>query len=526
MKKALILVILFSLIPLWPFFRRGYFESHDGEWMVIRFTAFHQTLKSGQFPVRFVDRLNNNYGYPVLNFLYPLPFYLAEIPKLLGAGFVDSVKIVFVISTILSAALMFIALAQKFSPPASLSGAIIYLFSPYRFVDLYSRGSLGESVAFAVIPLALLAIFKIEKNQKKYLPVLAISTALLITAHNVFALFFLPLLIVTSVFYGRKYLKESLLAYLLGIFTAAFFWIPALLDLKYVRLSQIKVSEITQYLVNFQNLLFPDWLIGLNPNKVNAVSAQIGIVNIGVIIYALAVQFASIQKSKFFFFLIFTFISVVFLMSNYSYSLWQTIPFIDVIQFPWRMLSVSIFISAIITAFIVEKSKKRTLLSTVIIFSAVITTFAYIKPSVFTNRPDSYYSTNEDTTTVREYMPLWVKEKKPVRADNKFEIDKSARIISQSIKSAKYEATIESAADSQVSVNAVFFPGWQLKIDGVRQNIYYDSRYGLINFSLPKGEHKVIINYSKTPVHTTSELLSLTALILTCAHFFKLKNEV
>ncbi len=33
---------------------------------------------------KFVDRLNNNYGYPVFNFLYPLPFYLAEIPKIIG----------------------------------------------------------------------------------------------------------------------------------------------------------------------------------------------------------------------------------------------------------------------------------------------------------------------------------------------------------------------------------------------------------------------------------------------------------
>ena len=78
MKRALILITFLTLIGLWPFFRPGYFESHDGEWMVIRFTAFHQTLAVGQFPVRFVDRLNNNYGYPVVNFLYPLPFYLCR----------------------------------------------------------------------------------------------------------------------------------------------------------------------------------------------------------------------------------------------------------------------------------------------------------------------------------------------------------------------------------------------------------------------------------------------------------------
>src|SRR3989337_4065811 len=125
MIKHLALIIFLSLLALWPFFRKGYFETHDGEWMIIRFSAFHQTLSSGQFPVRFVDRLNNNYGYPVLNFLYPLPFYFAEIPKVLGFGFVDSVKIIFVFSTVSSVVTMYWALSQVFDKRAGFAGAAL-----------------------------------------------------------------------------------------------------------------------------------------------------------------------------------------------------------------------------------------------------------------------------------------------------------------------------------------------------------------------------------------------------------------
>src|SRR3989344_5861086 len=138
-KFQIYLIIVLSLIALWPFFKPGYFESHDGEWMVIRFSAFHQTLTNGQVPVRFVDRLNNNYGYPVFNFLYPLPFYLAEIPRILGFGFVDSIKIVFVVSTVASAVAMFWALSQVFNKWAVFAGMVLYIFVPYRFVYLYVR---------------------------------------------------------------------------------------------------------------------------------------------------------------------------------------------------------------------------------------------------------------------------------------------------------------------------------------------------------------------------------------------------
>src|SRR3990167_10578406 len=142
-KKYLFIILVLSLLALWPFFKKGYFETHDGDWMIIRLSAFHQTLTAGQFPVRFVDRLNNNFGYPVFNFLYPLPFYFAEIPKLLGFNFQESIKIISVLSTVFSVVAMYWALSQKFSKEASLAGAIIYLFIPYRFVDLYVRGSFG-----------------------------------------------------------------------------------------------------------------------------------------------------------------------------------------------------------------------------------------------------------------------------------------------------------------------------------------------------------------------------------------------
>src|SRR3989344_474432 len=80
MSKFLYPVILsLATLPvLWNLLKPGFYTSHDGEWMVIRLTAFHQALREGQLPVRWLPRLNQGYGYPVTNFLYPLPFSLAE----------------------------------------------------------------------------------------------------------------------------------------------------------------------------------------------------------------------------------------------------------------------------------------------------------------------------------------------------------------------------------------------------------------------------------------------------------------
>lgn len=70
-----------------PLMRSGFFITDDGEWMIIRLSAFYQSLADGQFPVRFLGRLNNSYGYPVSNFLYPGFLYLGSLLHILGASF-------------------------------------------------------------------------------------------------------------------------------------------------------------------------------------------------------------------------------------------------------------------------------------------------------------------------------------------------------------------------------------------------------------------------------------------------------
>lgn len=523
MKRILFPALLFllSIIAVWPFLKTGFFSTHDGDWMVIRFSAFHQTLAAGQFPTRFVDRLNNNYGYPVTNFLYPLPFYAAEIPKVLKFGFVDSIKIVFVLSTLASVLAMYWALRQRFDSLASFVGATIYLYTPYRFVDLYVRGSLGECLAFVFPPICIGAIYKISRGDKKYLPVLAISTALLILSHNVVAFMFLPLIMLFILFMPND--KKKMIVFLfLGILTSAFFALPALYDLQYVRLSQIKVSEISNYLVSPYKIIFPSWGFDPNPNSHGGMSIQFGIVSIAIFLAAAYLLLIGKKRDFKLTSLLIIYVTIFFLMTVYSAPVWQKIPYIDVIQFPWRLLALIVFISAFLAAFIVDFAKKKKLIATLIISGSIISTLPYTLPHNTNNLPDTYYSTNESTTTVRdEYLPIWVKAKNQ-RAGEKVQITPRARLENLQVFPARYSFSIKTPESSTVLVNTIYFPGWQVSANGANVPINYHNPQGLITFKLPKGESKVIINYGKTPVHLLSEIISLVGLIVTGFFFYVL----
>src|SRR5262245_59157359 len=76
---AFFILLVVAIIILSPLFRSGFIVTDDGDWMVIRLTAFYQSLADGQMPVRFLGRLYNGYGYPVANFLYPGYLYFGSL---------------------------------------------------------------------------------------------------------------------------------------------------------------------------------------------------------------------------------------------------------------------------------------------------------------------------------------------------------------------------------------------------------------------------------------------------------------
>ena len=115
-------------------------------------------------------------------------------------------------------------------------------------------------------------------------------------------------------------------------------------------------------------------------------------------------------------------------------------------------------------------------------------------------------------------MPLWVKVLPKERANQKIEV-KNAVLSQINIKSAKYEATINSPEDTDVKINAIYFPGWQAKIDDRKVLIDYQNPLGLMSFQLPRGDHKVIIEYKNSGIHLASEIVSVLALILTGSYF-------
>lgn len=515
-KYSVFFLLVLSCLPASAsLFHSGFFVTDDGEWMIIRFSAFHQAFREGEFPVRLLGRLNQEYGYPVSSFLYPGFMYLAEPFHLIGFGFVDSIKLVLGLSLIVSGVFLYLWLKKFFAEFPSLLGALFYVYAPYHLYDIYKRGSVGEMLALAVVP------FILWQLERKNLFFSSVGLALLILSHNTLALLFLPLIILYMLIpiwksKNKKHVLLTILYFMLfGFGLSAFFWVPVVFELSYTVFTQTTVADWRKYFAPLSLVSYASLLV-------------LFITFIFIIFNKTHIKK---QRLTFVFFLLG--ISSLFLALPISSAIWSILP-TGFVQFPFRFLSVTILCIAFLVASITSlfKGTKQYIfgvtLLTVLFFSAL----PFLKPSAYFDKGDGYYMTNMATTTVLdEYMPLWVKEKPTQRFENKVEIIRGkGEVKGMAYTGKEISFNAESEKQAVVRVNTIYWPGWRALVNGKDVSISYNNRKGLIELQVPEGKHNIHLTFGETPLRMMGNVLTLGSFALLIvvsilARKSKMKNQ-
>lgn len=481
-NKYLFAIIVLSIPVIIPLVHHGFFQTDDGEWMIIRFTAFFQALREGQFPVRWLGRLNQGYGYPLGNFAYPGFMYLGSVIHSVGIGFVDTIKIILGISLISSGIFAFLWLRKWFESIPSLLGSLLYVYAPYHLFDVYTRGSVGEVLSLAVVPFILWQI------ERKSTWLSALGIGFLVLSHNTLAVFFAPIIFLYWIV-SVKRLKLSYLAPIigtvLGCASSAFFAIPAVIELPYTIFNTTQVSE---------------W------NKYFASNSLIGVSSLTILSVSFLVLLKTKEKKMALFFLIVG-LGSAFLSSVVSTPLWQVIP-TSIIQFPFRILSLLLISISFLSAFLLARMDglQKYLIFGALLLIAVVSSYPYMQPKIYFDKGDMYYATNQATTTVKdEYMPKWL-EHIPSSMSEKKVVGENAQISDEVAKSHKITFSLHAQQPTRITVNTAYFPGWRAYVDGRAVPIDYTN--GLISLNAPRGNHFVEIVFGRTLVRMLSEVLS------------------
>ncbi|MCL4359732.1 hypothetical protein M1555_00555 [Patescibacteria group bacterium] len=486
---SLALLTLCSFAILWPLLRHGFFVSDDGEWMIIRLTAFFQSLREGQFPVRFLGRLNNSYGYPVANFLYPGFLYLGSLIHILGFSFVDAVKLILGGSVIGSVWYIYLWLRKSWDETSAFAGSLGFLLAPYLGFDLYKRGSVGEILALLPASAALYALS--SGNQL----LLALAVGFLIVSHNTLALLLFPLIVVWIVL-KRQF--RYFLPVAAGIGLSAFFWMPALFERGYVMFGSIILSKPEQFIVDGTSLY---------------------LLNFGAILACILLLTGHRVKERMLtVWYVSLFVAVVFIATPLGAPLWHSAVLTRYVQFPYRFLAVGLFAGAWIVAASLSgrPTPARIALTACYVLLWAGPVWTIMSRVVPVDRTIGYYTTNEATTTVAdEYMPVWASARPATRAYRRIEFyTGQGSIVLRTGTTERIDAVIHADENSVIQINSLYYPGWGATLDDVPVELRYDNPEGLMRFSVPEGTHHIFVEFRETIFRFTADVISLVSFIV------------
>lgn len=512
MKKkelAIVLLLLVCTIPsVLPLLHHGFFQTDDGEWMIIRLSAFYQALHDGQFPVRWLQRLNFGYGYPVAEFLYPGSFYIASLFHIVRFGFVNSIKMIYGVSLIGSSLFTYFWLRKLFTRFSSFIGALFALYLPYHLYDVYTRSSV-EVFALLWVPFIL---WQIERGSFFYT---AIGITLLILSHNILAALFLPFIIcymLLEIYLSKNKKKtasyySSIVIFSLGLST--FFWLPILFELQNTVFSSTVVSGWNDYFVSVQ---------------------KIGYITFVVLFLAVAffvLKKAALNKHRLTLLnLVFSIVSVGMAM-QVSSPLWQLLP-VKFIQFPFRFLSIIVVTIPFLAAFCISilKRKQQWLIAIILFVILFYSSYSFIKPANFFDKGEGYYYTNDATTTVKdEYMPIWVKQKPVKEPVQQLLITKGeGKLTTITATSNLLLIRVQVKKYSSIQINRIYWPGWKATLDGRQIPISYTNSQGVMTLILPKGNYLLKLTFGEDQIRLFADILSgLTLLMLI---FLELRKNI
>ena len=197
----------FSCMPLlWG----GVFDGHDMLFHLNRIEGIASGLRCGQFPVRIHASTLLGYGYAASEFYPELFLYIPAILRNMGVSLCASVRVFEAGINLLAALSCYVSAKAVFDSRRTAVGAsVLYTLCVYRLVNLYTRATLGESLAMIFFPLIIWSLYEVLRRDDGKWPLLALGMTGVCMSHLLSTLFSVLFCAIAAAFSLPKLMREK-----------------------------------------------------------------------------------------------------------------------------------------------------------------------------------------------------------------------------------------------------------------------------------------------------------------------------
>lgn len=518
----------------------GFYPMHD-DTQVARVVTMGRALLRGQFPVRWVSDLGYGYGYPIYNFYGPLPYYVGGGFYALGVDGLTATKVMILMSSVLSAVFMLLLLRRFVGTTGAVVGTILFLYAPYRAVNIFVRGAVGEVWAISFLPLLVLglALTYIHKRRFDSSIVGGLGLAGIITSHTLLGY---ATVVLCSIGLGLVWLwelftkrfdlgrvKRQIGVLVFGLWLSAFFWLPALAEKGYTNVDS-QVSASSDYRIHFicpEQLWYSAWGFGGSAaGCTDGMSFGLGKIFLMIAFVGLITMLIFWRRSErrvkamLGVGVVITVVSLFFTVP-WSLPVWELLPNFSYLQYPWRFLGYAGFGLSLLgaLAFIQLRRPYNSLLAAIVIGAVLIRTTPLFTPQFTIERNNSSYESAEDiryrvSKISDEYLPPGIP--KPKTADEVVTSTvpgNDSLTVGTEIDTETYvKAILYTKQPQAIRINRAYFPGWEYRVNGTI--IQPTIEQGLPVLTIPGEDSTMQLFFRDTPIRRLSNVLTLGAIII------------
>jgi hypothetical protein len=560
---ALFIPLLILLPVLWALLPGGLPNSADGMVHFTRITEIVSSWRDGVLLPRWSLNLGFGYGIPVFVFGPPLSYWMGALYNLLGFGPEAAYKAMLVTILFIGAtgAYRLGQVLMGIWAGAVMATAIVY--APNQLFTLFVQGNAPQLLAWSFLPWALWATIQIfraprQREQMLYALALALVVSGTLMSHNVVSLIMVPTVGVLALSLWIATRRQRALwitagGGVLGAMMGAWFAVPALLETVYASTDAIVASDYHGRFVPLLELL--SWPLPLDAGAINPyiprtlgmpilILALIGLIFLlGWLLMRRTPAFEesadpALDARLFWATAIFMTLYAFFcgLMAlEWSEPIWETLPLLKFFQFPARWIGFAGFGLAWLAAAVVGTIARRRqpflagITCLFLITSALVNLYPdKTPPGTRTMSPYDVVryelrSGAIGTTSYGEFNPRWAPRplppspmvedymaRQPVdRLKGMLPEGANHQILEVNAHHQRYQITLPAAAT--ISINLLYFPGWQATVNGAPAQIWPQEGTGLITLALPAGESIVGFTFGPTSLRRATGLLSMAA---------------
>lgn len=465
--------------------------------------SFYDSIREGTLYPGWNAEASGGYGDASFRFYPPAAYYALAAARALAGNWYDASLFLFALLSA-AGALGVYFWARVFLPARlAMWAGILYTFIPYHINEIYQAFLLPEYAASAVLPFAFgFTALVCARGHARDVAGLSTTYALLILTNlplaviGSFALLFYALLMIEKADSSKTIISLAL-AVTIGLVASARYWVTMAAELPWMKGSGGKTALWFDYRYNF---LFWKSVEGSTTWWANV----LGVATALMFVPGVAMMFARKTEGERAARAVALLVLLSFFMATpLSRPVWEVLPPLQRVEFPWRWLAVTSMCAPIIVAWSIphwiEKARtsKRPLsimAAGCLLTACSITMFQIIRGATYLSRPvfDSMAQDIAQSNSIDYWLPLWAGARaKETRG--KIEVEgRSSFVSSWKPEHRAFQVSAGNAADARV--RTYYYPHWVAMAGSTRLETRPDND-GTLLISLPPDAVSVSLEF-------------------------------